>query len=53
MEPVDVQVGPKGRHCAIEVDEECFLALRESAKKEHKPAKRLASEILKQALASR
>jgi hypothetical protein len=43
---VDIQ----RRHFEIEVDEESFLALRETAKKERKPVKQLASEILKQRL---
>ena len=52
LEPVPVQVDIKRRHFEIEVDEESFLALRDSAKRQHKPVKQLASEILKQKLAS-
>jgi hypothetical protein len=52
LEPVDVQVDIKRRHFKIEVDEESFVALRDSAKSRHKPVKQLASEILKQRLAS-
>jgi hypothetical protein len=53
LEPVDLQVGIKRRHFEIEVDEESFLALRDSAKRQHKPVKQLASEILKKKIASR
>ena len=50
LEPVDLDVDIQRRHFEIEVDEESFLALRETAKKEKKPVKQLASEILKQRL---
>jgi hypothetical protein len=50
LEPVDVDVDIQRRHFEIEVDEESFRALRETAKKEQKPVKELASEILKQRL---
>jgi hypothetical protein len=50
LEPVEVQVDIKRRHFEIEVDEESFMALRDSAKRQHKPIKQLASEILKQRL---
>jgi hypothetical protein len=50
LEPVDLDVDIKRRHFEIEVDEESFLALRETAKKEQKPVRQLASEILKQKL---
>ena len=50
LEPVGVEVDLKRRHFEIEVDEESFLALRESARKLQKPVKQLASEILKQKL---
>jgi hypothetical protein len=53
LEPVDVQVDIKRRHFEIEVDEESFMALRDSAKRQHKPVTQLASEILKQKLATR
>ncbi len=52
LEPVDLDVHLKRRHFEIEVDEESFLALRSSARKHHKPVKRLASEILKEKLAT-
>ena len=51
LEPIDVQVNVKRRHFEIEVDEESFRALRDSAKTQHKSVKQLASEILKQRLA--
>jgi len=50
MEPADLDVDIQRRHFEIEVDEESFLALREVARKERKPVKQLASEILKQRL---
>ena len=50
LEPVDVEVDLQRRHFEIEVDEESFRALRETAEKERKPVKQLASEILKQRL---
>ncbi len=50
LEPVDVEVDIQRRHFQIEVDEESFRALREVARKEQKPVKQVASEILKQRL---
>ncbi len=50
LEPVHLDVDIQRRHFEIEVDEESFLALRETAQKERKPVKQLASEILKQKL---
>lgn len=50
LEPVELEVNIQRRHFEIEVDEESFLALRETARKEQKPVKQLASEILKQRL---
>ena len=50
LEPVDLSVDIQRRHFEIEVDEESFMALRETARKEQKPVKQLASEILKQKL---
>lgn len=50
LEPVDLDEDIQRRHFEIEVDEESFLALRETARKEQKPVKQLASEILKQRL---
>ena len=50
LEPVEVDVDLRRRHFGIEVDEESFLALRETARKERKSVKQLASEILKQRL---
>lgn len=52
LEPVDLEVDLKRRHFEIEVDEESFLVLRDRAKKLQKSAKELASEILKQKLAT-
>ena len=52
LEPASVQVNIKRRHFEIEVDEECFLAVRDTARKQHKPVKQLASEIIKQRLAA-
>ena len=48
--PVDFQADIKRRHFEIEVDEESFTALRASARKQRKPVKQIASEILKQNL---
>jgi len=50
LEPVDLDVDIQRRHFEIEVDEESFRALRETAKKQQKPVRQLASEILKQKL---
>ena len=50
LERVDLDVDIQRRHFEIEVDEESFLALRETARKEQKPVKQLASEILKRRL---
>lgn len=50
LEPVELDVNIQRRHFEIEVDEESFLALRETARKEQKPVKQLASEILKRKL---
>ncbi|MBN2128673.1 MAG: hypothetical protein JW741_04225 [Sedimentisphaerales bacterium] len=50
LEPVDIDADIKRRHFQIEVDEESFLALRETARRERKPVKQLASEILKRRL---
>jgi hypothetical protein len=50
LEAVDLDVNIERRHFEIEVDEESFLALRETAQREKKPVKQLASEILKQRL---
>jgi hypothetical protein len=50
LEPVALDVDIRRRHFEIEVDEESFLALHETAEKEQKPVKQLASEILKQRL---
>ena len=51
LEPVDLEIDVMRRHFEIEVDEEAFQALRDIARKQHKPTKDLASEILKQKLA--
>jgi hypothetical protein len=50
IEPVEVDVDIQRRHFEIEVDEDTFLALREAARRERKPIKELASEILKHRL---
>ena len=50
LEPADLEVNLKRCHFEIEVDEESFLALRATAKRQQKPVKRLASEILKEKL---
>jgi hypothetical protein len=52
LEPADLDVDVKRRHFEIEVDEESFVALQDSARKQQKPVKQLASEILKQKLAT-
>ena len=52
LEPADLQVNIKRRYFEIEVDEECFMAVRDTAKKQHKRVKQLVSEIIKQRLAS-
>jgi len=51
LEPADLEFSLKGRHFEIEVDEKSFLALLVSAKRQHKPVKKLASDILKEKLA--
>ena len=50
LEPIEVDVDIQREHFEIEVDEETFRALRETAQREHKPVKELASEILKRRL---
>jgi hypothetical protein len=52
LEPVDLDVDIKRRHFEIEVDEESFLALQDAAARQQKPVKQLASDILKQKLAT-
>ena len=52
LRPVELEVDIRRRHFEIEVDEASFLALRDSAKKQHKAIKQLASEILRQHLAA-
>ena len=52
LEPVGLEVDLKRRHFEVEVDEESFLALLDSARKLQKPVKQLASEILKEKLAA-
>jgi hypothetical protein len=52
LEPVDIEIDIKRRQYEIEVDEESFLVLCNSAKKLRKPVKQLASEILKEKLAA-
>jgi len=50
LEPVELEADLQRRHFEIEVDEESFRALRDTAQKQQKPVKELASEILKQKL---
>jgi len=50
LEPVELEADIQRRHFEIEVDEESFRALRDTAQKQQKPVKELASEILKQKL---
>ena len=50
LEPVDFEADIKRRHFEIEVDEESFVALLQSAKKQRRPVKELASEILRRKL---
>ena len=52
LEPVDFEADIKRRHFEIEVDEESFVALLSSARKQRRPVKELASEILRQKLAA-
>lgn len=52
LEPVKFEAGLKRRHFEIEVDEESFKALRDTARKQRKPTKQLASEILKRNLSA-
>ncbi len=47
LEPVELDADIQRRHFEIEVDQECFLALRETARKQQKPVSQIASEILK------
>ncbi len=51
LELVDLEVDLRRRHYEVEMDEESFFALRDSAKKLQKPVKQLVSEILKEKLA--
>lgn len=50
LAPVDFEADIKRRHFEIEVDEETFQALLSSARKQRRPVKELASEILRQKL---
>lgn len=50
LEPVNLEVDVKRRHIEVEVDEESFKVLQETARKQRKPVKQLAGEILKQNL---
>lgn len=52
LEPVNLEVDFKRRHFEIKIDEESFKALCACAKKRQKPVKQLASELLKEKLAS-
>ena len=51
IEPTNIELKLTRRHYEIEVDEESFPALRDSAKRQNKPMKHLASDILKEKLA--
>ena len=50
LEPADVDVRITKRHFEIEVDEESFRALRQSANRQHRPVKEVASETIKRHL---
>ena len=50
LEPVEIEFDFKRRHFEIEIDEESFLALTATARKNDKKVKQLASEILKEKL---
>ena len=50
LETADLNVTIQRRHFEIEVDEQSFIAVRQNAQKQHKPAKDLVSEILKREL---
>jgi len=50
LEPVDLDANIQQRHFEIDMDEESFLTLCGVARKEQKPVKQIASEILKQKL---
>jgi len=50
LEPVEFEVDIKRRHFEIEVDEDCFIALRSAARRKDKPTRQVASEILKRSL---
>jgi len=52
LEPVEFKAEIKRRHFQVELDEETFIALRLYSKKQNKPAKQIASEIIKQKIAS-
>jgi len=52
LEPVDFEADIKRRHFEIEVDEDSFMALLDTARKQRKPVKQIASEILRQKLSS-
>ena len=46
LEPVELDADIQRRHFEIEVDQEGFLAVRETARKQQKSVKQIASEIL-------
>jgi len=50
LEIVDFEANVKRRHFEIEVDEDSFMALLDTARKHHKAVKQLASEILREKL---
>ncbi len=52
LEPVDVDVDINRRHFEIEVEEKVFLGLTEQAKKTRTSVKDLASQMLRERLAT-
>ena len=52
LEPVDVDVEIERRHFEIEVEEKVFFRLTEQAQKTRKSVKDLASQMLKEKLAT-
>jgi TPP-dependent pyruvate/acetoin dehydrogenase alpha subunit len=52
LEPAELEADIQRRHFKTEADEESFLSLRDAAKKQQKPVRQLASEILKQKLSA-
>ncbi len=50
LQPVAFEADIERRHFEIEIDEQSFHALRDVARRQRRPVKQLASEILKQGL---